>query len=209
MVGVGAAADSVRLRILAGDLVISPDADLNLRLIGADVEGGRVALYGDFRRAADLFGDDGGDLLPAHGGGIAAVHGLEHAAVLHADDAAHDGQGLEQAVVRLNAQTPAVIMLVEHGHGLQEAALLSSGNAAVQNVVDKHADGVHRVLRQGGVSAQAGGRQVPKALFSLLRRDSLRILQRLVRLYPGLRLIGHGVGGKAAPDIHDVLHGHV
>ena len=100
-------------------------------------------------------------------------------------------------------------MLVQHRHRFQEAGLLLSGKALIQKITDQHADGVHRILRQGGVAAHAYGGQMPDALTRRFGRDPLRILRRLIAPDPGLRLVRHGVGGKAALDIHDVLHGHL
>ena len=125
-------------------------------------------------------------------------------AVLNADNAAHDGQRLEQSVVRRNVQRGARPVVIQHTHQLVEALLFSGCNAVIQNVVHEYAYRVDGSLRQRCVTADAGGREVPQ-LALLHRFDALGGFKRF-GLDPRLGLVGHGVRREAALDVDNVHH---
>ena len=201
---VSAAADGIRLGVLARHVVVGIDAHLHRRIIQSHVERLRVALYRYLRRVSRRALDGAGDLRPAHIGRVAAVYCLEHMAVLDAYNAAHDGQRLKQAVIRRNVQRGARPVVIQQAHQLVEALLLGGCNAVIQNVVHEHSDRVDGSLRQRCMAADTGGREVPKlALFHSLNAPGGF---KRFGLDPRLGLVGHGVRREAALDVYNVHH---
>ena len=146
--------------------------------------------------------DAGRDRLPAGRGGVAAVHGLEHAPVLHADHAAHDGQRLKVAVVRLHTERRAVPGAVELFDQAQEGAVVLVAQAVCEQIVHQHADGVAGAPGLRGVPAPAFGQQAPDAGREL---GDLHLPGARERpgLHGGLRLVGDDVRRDAAADVED------
>ena len=200
--GVGAAADGIGPGVFPGDGVVGLDADLHGGIVQAHVEGRGIPVQGDLRQVSGQATDRLRDLGAAGIGGITAVQGLEDLSVLRADDAADDGQGLKEAVVRLDAQAPAPPVAVQLLQKLQHAPLVLVAHTVCQQIVHQHADGVHRALGQGGVAAQPLAADPPEARLLLLHGDALRVFQ-VLRLHQGFRLVGDGVGHDAAADLPD------
>src|SRR5699024_1298582 len=101
-------------------------------------------------------GPDGGCKdVSVGGGGVAAVHGLHHAALLHIHPPANDGQGTEGTVGGGNAQALTGGGAVQLVQNFQIAALGLIAQAVGQQIIRHQADGVHGALGDGCVARLA------------------------------------------------------
>ena len=121
---VGAAADRERLALAAGVLGVGVEKGVDLRALGADVEGLLAApgLVGAAVGGRQL-GEAGSDLLGRGGGGEARVHGLREAAVHGAHNARHEREVAKLVVGGGDAGGAAVGVLGDGHEQLEEAAL--------------------------------------------------------------------------------------
>ena len=152
---IGAAADGEGLFALARHLVVGVDQGFNGGVIRLNVERLLAEHIAQLEAAAEGSGKALLQLLLIHGSGIADIHALGKNTVLKAHHAAHQRERGKAAVAGCHANGAAVGAGVQLVHCLQAGQLGTLKQAALQQAVGHHANGVAGACRQAGVAADA------------------------------------------------------
>ena len=208
MPGIGAAAHGEGGGVLSGDLIIGIDAGPDGRGVRSDVE--RLCCVHIHKGGAlsHCTADRSGNGIPIGAGGVAAVHGLHHPAVLHIDPSADDGQRAKGAIGAVNAQRLPGRRVVKLCDRFQVGPLCLIAQAVVQQIVCHQANGVDSPLRHSGMTRLAPAADAHAFPFRLQGNVGGIFQAGNVRLDQRTGTVRHCVVGHAALKLLDQTAAH-